>query len=395
MNPSAEALAAGSSQSRSTGHPPKAEGDAALHALLGEAARRRASHVHVEPNAAGADIALRIGGQIADGGTLSPEAFEALLAEVAARADCDPASRRAQHGSLQWNGGGVTVAMLPVAAGYSLALRLDAGERRDKRLEALGMRPALVAALRPALARAGLVLVAGPPQSGRSTTLRALLDHLAGKTRRLMVAEQEAGPAVTGAIQAEATPECTMADLLRAAIRHDVDVVTADMLHDRASAAAAIEAAQAGLLVLAAIPAPDAVGAIRQMREWRIEPFHLASTLSAVLAQRLVLRLCPECREPVQAQGSVSALLGFDRGAIVYAAAGCAACDQSGYAGRIAVFEAIHADPAMRRLINDGGDESILARHAYISAPNLGSAARTLAKEGVTTPEEAVRLSRN
>jgi type II secretory ATPase GspE/PulE/Tfp pilus assembly ATPase PilB-like protein len=118
------------------------------------------------------------------------------------------------------------------------------------------------------------------------------------------------------------------------------------------------------------------------MRQLRVESFRLASTLQAVIAQRLVQRLCPECREPVQAQGSVSALLGFDPGAVVYAAAGCSACGDTGYAGQVAVFEAIHADPAMRRLINDGGDEAILASHAYVRAPNLGSAARTLVREG-------------
>lgn len=395
MNPLAEALVAGSSPPKAAARAAMAGSGEALHSLLSEAARRRASHVHVEPSDAGAGIALRIGGQIADGGMLSPEAFGALVAETVASADLDPGSGQAQHGSLQGAGSGATVAILPVAAGLSLTLKLDTGERRDRRLEALGMRPALVAALRPALGKGGLVLVAGPPESGRSTTLRALLDHMAGKARRLMTAEQSAGPAVPGATQVEATADCSMADIVRAAVRHDVDVVMVDMLHDRVSAAAAVEAAQAGLLVLAAVPAADAVGAIRQMREWRIEPFHLASTLNAVLAQRLVLRLCPECCEPVQAQGSVSALLGFDRGAIVHAPGGCAACDHSGYAGQIAVFEAIHADPAMRRLINDGGDESILARHAYLSAPNLGSAARALVREGITTPDEAVRLSRN
>jgi general secretion pathway protein E len=209
-----------------------------------------------------------------------------------------------------------------------------------------------------------------------------------------MVAEPAGGAPIPGAIQIEANAQCAMADILRASLHHDADVVMADALDDRAAAAAAVEAAQRGVLVLAAVPASDAVGAIRRMREWRIEPFHLASTLNVVLAQRLVRRLCPECREPVQAQGSVSALLGFDRGAIVYAPSGCAACGDSGYAGQIAVFEAIHADPAMRRLINDGGDEAILASHAYVRAPNLGSAARTLVREGVTTPEEAVRISR-
>ncbi|MBL7395991.1 type II secretion system protein GspE, partial [Escherichia coli] len=85
-----------------------------------------------------------------------------------------------------------------------------------------------------------------------------------------------------------------------------------------------------------------------RMRDWRVEPFRLASTVAAVLAQRLVRRLCPDCRRPVQAQGSVSALLGFDSGAIVFAPVGCESCEGTGFAGETGVFEAIVADGAIR-----------------------------------------------
>jgi general secretion pathway protein E len=373
---------------------PAADAEGPLHALLTEAVRRRATHVHVDPTAKGARIGLRIGGQLLEGGTLSSDAARALLAGVRAAAELAPDGGRAEHASLTWAGSDVAAALLPVALGQSLVLKLDAGERRDRQLEALGLRQGLVAALRPALGRSGLVLVAGPPGSGRTTTLRALLEHTAGKARRLMLAEDLPGPPMPGVTQVPVTPDCSMADILRGVVHHDIDVVLIDALADRAAAAAAVAAAQAGLLVLAAVPAADAVGAIRGMREWRIEPFQLASSLNAVLAQRLVRKLCQQCREPVQAQGSVSALLGFDRGAIVYAPNGCAQCGESGFSGVTGVFEAIHADPAIRRLINDGGDEAILASHAFVRAPNLGSAARALVREGVTTPEEAVRISR-
>jgi general secretion pathway protein E len=195
MDQVAEALVAGQTSSKPVATRVSAA-DGPLHALLSEAVRRRASHVHVEPNAQGAGITLRIGGQIADGGELSPEALAGLVAELCVAADLEPHGERARHGSLEWAGSGVAVAVLPVADGVSLVFRLDPGDRRDKRLEALGMRQGLVSALRPALAKGGLVLVAGPQGSGRSTTLRALLDHADGKARRLMVAEQEASPPI-------------------------------------------------------------------------------------------------------------------------------------------------------------------------------------------------------
>jgi general secretion pathway protein E len=146
--------------------------------------------------------------------------------------------------------------------------------------------------------------------------------------------------------------------------------------------------------VLSTVHTNDAIGAITRLRDMKVEPFLIASSLRAVIAQRLVRRLCPECREPVQAEGSVASLLGFDPGTIVYRAHGCPACGQTGYKGRIGVFEALKVDETIRRLINDGGDEAIIARHAFLHAPTLGSAARALVRAGETTPEEAIRISR-
>jgi general secretion pathway protein E len=113
-----------------------------------------------------------------------------------------------------------------------------------------------------------------------------------------------------------------------------------------------------------------------------------------VIAQRLVRRLCPVCREAVQASPSVAALLGFDAGATIFEARGCPECSNTGYRGRIGVFEAVRIDETIRRLINAGGDEAVIASHAFRAAPNLGAAARALVREGVTTAEEAVRISR-
>ena len=102
----------------------------------------------------------------------------------------------------------------------------------------------------------------------------------------------------------------------------------------------------------------------------------------------------PECRKPVEASGSVASLLGFDAGTIVYEPVGCPECNNTGYAGRIGVFEAVRIDETIRRLINDNGDEAIIARHAFLKQPNLSSAARRLVQSGQTTPEEAIRISR-
>jgi general secretion pathway protein E len=164
-------------------------------------------------------------------------------------------------------------------------------------------------------------------------------------------------------------------------------------IRDRETADIAVQASLTGHLVLSTVHTNDAIGAITRLRDMKIEPFLLASTLRAVIAQRLVRRLCPFAGSGA-GTGSVSALLGFDNGTVIYEARGCAECNNSGYRGRIGVFEAVRIDDTIRRLINAGGDEAVIANHAFRNSPNLGSAARALVREGVTTAEEAVRISR-
>jgi general secretion pathway protein E len=146
-------------------------------------------------------------------------------------------------------------------------------------------------------------------------------------------------------------------------------------------------------VVLAPVQAGHAVGAIARLREHRIDPLTIAATLRLATAQRLARRLCRQCREPVQADGSVSALLGFDPGTFLYAPRGCPSCE-GGYRGRIAVFEALPIDGAIRRLVRMGGDEAVIASHAYRDRPNLSGAARFMVRQGLIGAEDAVFLAR-
>jgi type II secretory ATPase GspE/PulE/Tfp pilus assembly ATPase PilB-like protein len=165
-------------------------------------------------------------------------------------------------------------------------------------------------------------------------------------------------------------------------------------LADRASATAAVDAAEHGRVIAIAAES-DAITTILALRRQAADRFALAATLRMVIAQRVVPGLCGDCREPVQSFGSASALLGLDPGTILWHAAGCPACGETGEAGVVRVFEGIEVDAAMRRLIYDGADAPLLARHAFLAAPNIASAARTLAREGRIGPDRAARLSRS
>lgn len=378
-------------------HPEAAGAPAAgalhLEALLAEAAQLEASHLHVEPTARGVEIAFRTAGLLHPFRELDRAKGDTLIRQIAAAARLSPEGALPQRGEMRWDGELLDIFVLPVVRGQRVVVQRAPRQAGHRELEALGMSATLANHARTALTRPGLVLVAAPTGHGRSTTLQALLGLAASRTRPALAVATSAMPEMLGVTRADAAIVAP-AETLRAAIEQDLDVLMIDSLQDRAAAAAAIQATQAGRLVLAGVDAQDSVAAIQQMRAWRVEAFHLASALSLVIAQRLVRRLCPECRAPVQATGSVSALLGFDPGAIVYASAGCVVCGGTGFAGQTGVFESIRGDATIRRLVNDGGDAAILARHAFISTPNLGSAARHLARTGVTTPEEAVKISR-
>ena len=147
-------------------------------------------------------------------------------------------------------------------------------------------------------------------------------------------------------------------------------------IRDRETAEIAVQASLTGHLVLSTVHTNDAVGAITRMRDMKVEPFLLASTLRAVIAQRLVRRLCEHCRKAEPASEAVAALLGIEPGATIYEPAGCEQCSQTGFKGRIGVFEAVRVDETIRRLINEGGDEAAISRHAFANSPNFAAAAR-------------------
>jgi general secretion pathway protein E len=361
--------------------------------VLAASADLQASHIHLDPVGAGMRIGFRVAGQMRVWAETGPDEAAMLAGELARLCTLSLESGASQQAELRRGAETIEVSTLPVAEGLRFVLHREAALGAGDECERLGMMPALAREARAALARRGLVLVAGPEGAGRSTTLRTLLALAASVDRPALAIGGEPAPEREGICWSDiaAIPP---AESLRASIRQDFDIVMIDSLNDRAMAAAAVQGTQAGQLVLAGLTAPNAVAAVQQMRAWRIEAFELAASLSLVLAQRLVRRLCPHCRQPVQATGSVSALLGFDPGAIVYAPTGCNLCDGTGFAGETAAFEAVPGNAAIRRLINDGGDAAILARHAFVGAPDLGAATRALARAGVTTPEEAVRISR-
>jgi len=373
-----------------------------INGIIADAARQGVSDIHIEPYETGLVVRMRMDGVLREILRMPAHVAPVVVSRVKVMARLDIAERRLpQDGRIGLTLGGklidVRVSTLPSRAGERVVLRILDKENAGIDLDMLGMTEAVKDLFRGALAEPnGIVLVTGPTGSGKTTTLYAGMKLLNDGTRNILTVEDPVEYAVDGVGQTQINPQVglSFAAGLRAILRQDPDVVMVGEIRDRETADIAVQAALTGHLVLSTVHTNDAIGAITRLRDMKVEPFLIASTVRAVIAQRLVRRLCPECREPKEASGSLAAALGLEPGTIVHEPKGCQACGKSGYKGRIGLFEAARVDEEIRRLINAGAEETAISSHAFRDQDTLSSAARALVRAGVTSPEEAARVSR-
>lgn len=373
-----------------------------INGIIAEAVRQGVSDIHIEPYESGLVVRMRVDGVLRETLRMPAHVAPVIVSRIKVMARLDIAERRVpQDGRIGLTLGGklldVRVSTLPSRAGERVVLRILDKDNAGIDLEMLGMSPETHALLTEAFSEPnGIILVTGPTGSGKTTTLYGGLRMLNDGSRNILTVEDPVEYAVDGVGQTQVNAKVglTFAAGLRAILRQDPDVVMVGEIRDRETAEIAVQASLTGHLVLSTVHTNDAVGAITRMRDMKIEPFLLASTLRAVIAQRLVRRLCPACRRPEPASAALATLLGVAEGTLVYEPGGCDACSHTGFKGRVGVFEAIRIDDTVRRLINEGGDEEAITRHAFARSSTLAAAARALVVEGKTTPEEAVRISR-
>ena len=373
-----------------------------INGILAEAVRAGVSDVHIEPYESGLIVRMRRDGVLRETLRMPAHVAPVVVSRIKVMARLDIAERRVpQDGRITVQLGGrsldVRVSTLPSRAGERVVLRVLDKQQAGLTLGQLGLAGASGEILTRALAEPnGIILVTGPTGSGKTTSLYAALASLNDGTRNILTVEDPVEYAIDGVGQTQVNAKVgmTFAGGLRAILRQDPDVVMVGEIRDRETADIAVQASLTGHLVLSTVHTNDAPGAITRLRDMKVEPFLLASSLRAVLAQRLVRRLCEHCRAPEDEASGAAALLGFPPGTIIYRAVGCDHCHGAGFRGRIGLFEAVAVDAEIRRLILEGGDEGAIAAHAFATSPSLHAAARALVADGVTTAEEAIRVSR-
>ena len=373
-----------------------------INGVIAEAVRIGASDIHLEPFESALTVRMRVDGVLREAHALNPRIAPLLVSRIKVMARLDIAERRLpQDGRIPLTLGGksldVRVSTLPSRGGERVVLRILDKDQADLRLDQLGMAPDALEALQSALREPnGIILATGPTGSGKTTSLYAGLALLNDATRNILTVEDPVEYAIDGVGQTQVNAKVgmTFAAGLRAILRQDPDVVMVGEIRDVETAAIAVQASLTGHLVLSTVHTNDAVGAVTRLRDMGVEPFLLASTLRLVVAQRLVRRLCAECRRPEPADSATARLAGLQVGQTVWRPHGCAHCNQTGYVGRAGLYEMIRIDDRIRRLIAAETGEDEIAAAAFARGGTLGDRARALVLAGVTSVEEAVRVTR-
>ena len=370
-----------------------------INAVLSEAIKSNASDVHIEPYEEYISIRFRIDGILKE--ILKPNSrlSSMLNARIKVMSNLDIAEKRIpQDGRMSLKLGekwiDIRVSTLPSSHGERVVLRILDKADTQIGLKQLGINNRSLDKLERILKNPnGIILVTGPTGSGKTTTLYAALNILNDQSRNILTVEDPIEYAVDGVGQTQVNNKIgmTFAKGLRAILRQDPDIVMVGEIRDLETAEIAVQASLTGHLVLSTIHTNDAVSALTRLKDMGIEPYLLSSTLKGVLAQRLVRKLCNECKVKITTKENT---LDFITGSEVYESLGCSFCNKTGYSGRIGIFELLLVDDVIKDHITQGTSESELKKLAFSDMPVLSSSGKELVLKGITSIDEILRVTR-
>ncbi len=376
--------------------------------VLKDAIELRASDVHLEPFENELRIRYRIDGVLQEVPVPAQiKKFQpAIVSRVKILSHLNIAEKRVpQDGRIKIrldnSDVDIRVSVIPMLHGEAVVMRLLRQKGALRGMESLGMDEREVRSFRRILGLPhGIVLVTGPTGSGKTSTLYTALNEINDAVRKIITIEDPIEYQLRGINQIQVSEKAglTFGRGLRSVLRHDPDVILVGEIRDQETAQIAVQASLTGHLVFSTLHTNDAPGALTRLVDMGVEPYLVASSLEAVLAQRLVRVLCPECKEvdPSENAASVKAQLGISRDKDFFRAVGCRACRMTGYHGRRAIFEWMDSSNQIRQMIlqNRSSDElREVARKAGMRT--LAEDGWRLVAAGVTTPEEVLRVTKD
>lgn len=372
--------------------------------LILEALEARASDVHLESYPGGIRARYRVDGVLQDAPAPPRRLAAAVISRLKIMAELDIAERRIpQDGRIRLRMKDrqvdVRISTLPTLHGESVVLRLLDKDRGRIGLEGLGMAPDTRIAFERVIARPhGIVLATGPTGSGKTTTLYAAVDNIRTGREKIITVEDPVEYELAGVPQVPVNEKVglTFATALRALLRQDPDVMLVGEIRDHETAEIATHASLTGHLVLSTLHTNDAVTALTRLIDLGVEPYLVASTVEAVMAQRLVRAICTECKEPTELTVEEKTALKLDPTETfpAWKGGGCDRCRGTGYMGRVGIYELLVLDDELRTTLHNDASAVRLNEIAIRKGMRLlRDDGLRLVREGVTTGEEVLRVA--
>lgn len=377
-----------------------------VNAILSQGVQERASDIHVEPFEKHLDVRYRIDGILHK--RLSPPRVihSGIVSRIKIMANLNIAENRLpQDGRIKLKLSGkevdIRVSTVPTQHGERVVMRLLNKSDVKFSMETMGFSPDLLVQIRNVIAEPnGIVLVTGPTGSGKSTTLYAFLSELNSEDRNILTAEDPVEYEIDGVgqVQVQEKIGLTFANALRSFLRQDPDIILVGEVRDQETGRVAIQAALTGHLVISTLHTNDSASAVTRMVDMGVEPYLITSTVRAVLAQRLVRVICTKCRTGYKPEPKELADFGLKpsdlKGGKLFRGAGCEHCVQTGYRGRMGIFEFLTLDEELQRVVLRGADSETLKQHALKKGlKTLREYGRQKVIDGETTVEEIMRVT--
>ena len=381
--------------------------------LINAAYQDRSSDIHIEPEETTSLIRFRIDGVLQDVLRVPKELHDRIISRIKVLSNLRTDEHlSAQDGKmrtkLEEEDLDIRVSILPITQGEKAVLRLLSSRSREYTLSDLGMNPADLQKVTNAFNKTyGMILSTGPTGSGKTTSIYAILKILNTREKNIMTIEDPVEYRIQGAnqVQVNAKTNLTFANGLRSILRQDPNIIFVGEIRDSDTAAIAVNASLTGHLVLSTLHTNDAATAIPRLIDMKVEPFLVASTVSIIIAQRLVRQICNSCKAAEDLpMASITKhfspelakkYFGVKQNVTVYKGKGCKICRQTGYVGRLGIFEVLEVTKGIRKLITERVDAD------QINQAAIAEGMRTmfddgLAKiaEGLTTFEEVIRVTK-
>ncbi len=370
--------------------------------LVQQAYIRQVSDIHIEPFENDVLVRMRIDGDLVEVMRLAPASLASVISRIKILSGMNIAEKRVpQDGRFAYSNDefkvDLRVSTIPTMYGEKCVMRLlNTGGENLLSFEQLGMTKENIARFEHMLsAPNGIILVTGPTGSGKSTTLYAVLNRLRKPTINITTIEDPVEKQMFGINQVQVNTKAgmTFASGLRALLRQDPDVIMIGEIRDYETAEIAVRASITGHLVLSTLHTNDSVSTIVRLIDMGVPPYLVSASVNAIIAQRLVKRLCPYCKRKHAISDSEKVLLGDDGITESFEPVGCPECNHTGYSGRIAIYEIVELDHRIRKMISTNAPvEDIKRVAAENGAEFLADNLRELVRRGVTSMDEFNRI---